>query len=62
MQSKIKWIGKVAIYHGQTGFEIVPIEENLDEAHLITNMTEVQIKKEVNEVISKIAKGVNDDS
>jgi hypothetical protein len=62
VESKIKWIGKVAIYHGQTGFEIVPIEENLDEAHLITNMTEVQIKKEVNEVISKIAKGVNDDS
>ena len=62
VESKIKWVGKVEIYHGQTGFEIIPIEENLDEAHLITNMTEVQIKKEVNKVISKIAKGVNDDS
>lgn len=43
--SRIKWVGKVKINHGQMGFEIVPIEENLGEAHLITNMTEVQIKK-----------------
>ena len=62
VESKIKWIGKVEIYHGQTGFEIVPIEENLDEAHLITKFDRGANKKEVNEVISKIAKGVNDDS
>ena len=52
--SKVKWIGKVKINHGQMGFEIIPIEENLGEAHLITNMTEVQIKKEVNKTLSKI--------
>ena len=40
--SRIKWIGKVKINHGQMGFEIVPIEEDVEEAHLITNMTEVQ--------------------
>lgn len=60
--SRIKWVGKVKINHGQMGFEIIPIEEDVDEAHLITNMTEVQIKEEVNEALSKIAKGVNDGS
>mgnify|MGYP003134811498 FL=1 len=63
VESKIKWVGKVKINHGQSGFEIVPIEENVDDAHLITNMTEVQIKEEVNNKISKIFnKGGKNDS
>ena len=63
VESKIKWVGKVKINHGQSGFEIVSIEENVDDAHLITNMTEVQIKEEVNNKISKIFnKGGKNDS
>jgi hypothetical protein len=63
VESKIRWVGKVKINHGQMGFEIVPIEEDIDEAHLITNMTEVQIKEEVNEKLSKIFnKGGKNDS
>jgi len=38
------------------GFEIVPIEADVEEAR------NSRIREEVNEVISKIAKGVNDDS
>ena len=26
--SRIKWVGKVKINHGQMGFEIIPIEED----------------------------------
>ena len=54
--SKVNWIGKVKIYHSQMGFEIVPIEADVEEAR------NSRIREEVNEVISKIAKGVNDDS
>ena len=56
VESKISWIGKVKIYHSQMGFEIVPIEADVEEAR------NSRVREEVNEVISKIAKGVNDDS
>ena len=56
VESKIKWVGKVKIYHSQMGFEIVPIEADVEEAR------NSRIREEVNEVISKIAKGVNDGS
>ena len=48
VESKIRWIGKVAIYHGQTGFEIVPIEADVEEAKNSI------IREEVNKKISKI--------
>ena len=48
VESKIRWIGKVAIYHGQTGFEIVPIEADVEEAKNSV------IREEVNKKISKI--------
>ena len=48
VESKIKWIGKVQIYHGQTGFEIVPIEADVEEAKNSI------IREEVNKKISKI--------
>ena len=54
--SKVNWIGKVKIYHSQMGFEIVPIEADVEEAR------NSRVREEVNEVISKIAKGVNDGS
>ena len=54
--SKVNWIGKVNIYHSQMGFEIVPIEADVEEAR------NSRVREEVNEVISKIAKGVNDGS
>ena len=48
VESKIRWIGKVAIYHGQTGFEIVPIEADVEEAKNSI------IREEVNKTLSKI--------
>ena len=48
VESKIKWVGKVAIYHGQTGFEIVPIEADVEEAKNSI------IREEVNKTLSKI--------
>ena len=56
VESKVRWIGKVKIYHSQMGFEIVPIEADVEEAR------NSRVREEVNEVISKIAKGVNDGS
>ncbi len=46
--SKINWIGKVNIYHSQMGFEIVPIEADVEEAKNSV------IREEVNKKISKI--------
>jgi len=57
VESKIKWVGKVAIYHGQTGFEIVPIEADVEEAKNSI------IREEVNKTLSKIFnKGGKNDS
>ena len=54
--SKVKWIGKVNIYHSQMGFEIVPIEADVEEA------INSRIKEEVDKKLTEIAKGVNDGS
>tara|TARA_B100000424_G_scaffold57448_1_gene41486 strand:+ start:2608 stop:3072 length:465 start_codon:yes stop_codon:yes gene_type:complete len=54
--SKVNWIGKVNIYHSQMGFEIVPIEADVEEA------INSRIKEEVDKKLTEIAKGVNDGS
>ena len=54
--SKVNWIGKVKIYHSQMGFEIVPIEADVEEAR------NSRIKEEVDKKLTEIAKGVNDGS
>ena len=46
--SKVNWIGKVKIYHSQMGFEIVPIEADVEEAKNSV------IWEEVNKTLSKI--------
>ena len=54
--SRVNWIGKVKINHSQMGFEIVPIEADVEEAR------NSRIKEEVDKKLTKIAKGVNDGS
>ena len=54
--SKVNWIGKVKIYHSQMGFEIVPIEADVEEAR------NSRVREEVDKKLTEIAKGVNDGS
>ena len=54
--SRIKWVGKVKINHGQMGFEIIPIEADVEEA------INSRIREEVDKKLTEIAKGVNDGS
>ena len=56
LKAKARSIGKVNIYHSQMGFEIVPIEADVEEA------INSRIKEEVDKKLIEIAKGVNDGS
>ena len=70
VESKIRWIGKVEIYHGQTGFEIVPkdgsdymdysdwgVKGFTESDYIKADVEEAKnsvIREEVNKEISKI--------